>query len=127
MPEITDGRASAGPIDLAVYLAQPDVQQKVRQINPTVRSHRLGPHTWGIRKLLHAVTRLTGEYLACNGLRTCERRMCELAAGSLDVGVQVDEAVQRVGARLRAAGQTVPRAKALVPHVVHVSPDQRKV
>ena len=29
LPRITDGRASAGPIDLVEYLAQPDVQQQV--------------------------------------------------------------------------------------------------
>ena len=30
LPECADGRVSAGPIDLAAYLAQPQVQEAVR-------------------------------------------------------------------------------------------------
>lgn len=35
--------------------------------------------------------------------------------------------IQKRGARLRAAGVPVPRARDMMHHVVHVSTDQRKV
>jgi hypothetical protein len=31
LPESTDGRLSAGPIDMAAYLAQPHIKEAVRQ------------------------------------------------------------------------------------------------
>ncbi len=40
---------------------------------------------------------------------------------------QVQAAVQGRAARLKAAGREVPRRDKMLPHVVHVSPDQRKV
>ena len=40
---------------------------------------------------------------------------------------QVQAALQGRAARLKAAGQEVPRRDKMLPHVVHVSPDQRKV
>lgn len=40
---------------------------------------------------------------------------------------QVQGALQGRAARLKAAGREVPRRDKMLPYVVHVSPDQRKV
>lgn len=112
LPQVTDGRASAGPVDVAAFLAQPGVQEQActcfqpTTVLSTTQLH--DPLVWQV-VLLH---------LCCAG-RHLEAAFVHCT--------QVQQALHRRAVRLKKAGHRVARKQQELMHIVHISTDQRKV